>query len=206
MNQTSSAGVKNYMRDGVGVTSPVLTEGNSTFTASGERTGGVAKTLHSGLKNDDLQTNSTGTVIGERLYDAFGNVVSNSGTWSSHSGYGGKFGYQDDTDSGLKLLGHRYYDSSTGRFLTRDPIKDGRNWYGYCENAPVRRFDPDGLMMLEMPAPQVGRDHPNYKQASTPLTVDDLLVPPGPPGYKTLYKDVKNVMNMWRIKVWGILS
>ena len=45
----------------------------------------------------------------------------------------------------MKLLGHRYYDSDTGRFLTRDPIKDGRNWYSYCENSPVSFFDGYGL-------------------------------------------------------------
>ena len=31
--------------------------------------------------------------------------------------------------------------------MPRDPIKDGRNWYSYCENNPVSRVDPDGLMM-----------------------------------------------------------
>jgi hypothetical protein len=44
------------------------------------------------------------------------------------------------------LLGHRYYDASTGRFLTRDPIKDGRNWYVYCENKPTCWVDPTGLV------------------------------------------------------------
>ena len=48
-------------------------------------------------------------------------------------------------ETGLQLLGHRYYDSSTGRFITRDPIKDGRNWYGYCDNNPVNAIDADGL-------------------------------------------------------------
>lgn len=44
------------------------------------------------------------------------------------------------------LLGHRYMDPSTGRFLTRDPVKDGRNWYGYCANNPLACADPDGLL------------------------------------------------------------
>ena len=84
----------------------------------------------------------------ERQYDAFGNVIASSGAWKSQFGNAGRFGYQEDPDSGLKLLGHRYYDSSTGRFLTRGPIKDGRNWYAYCENRVVDHFDSNGLQSL----------------------------------------------------------
>ena len=43
-------------------------------------------------------------------------------------------------------LGHRYYDASVGRFLSRDPIQDGYNWYAYCNNDPVNGVDPEGLM------------------------------------------------------------
>jgi RHS repeat-associated protein len=62
-------------------------------------------------------------------------------------GFAGNWGYQEDADSGLKLLGHRYYDSSTGRFLTRDPINDGRNWYANCDNNPLKAVDPTGLLL-----------------------------------------------------------
>ncbi len=54
------------------------------------------------------------------------------------------FGYQSDS-TGLQLLGHRYYDPAVGRFLTPDPIKDGRNWFAYCENNPLTAADPEGL-------------------------------------------------------------
>ena len=70
--------------------------------------------------------------------------MASTGTWKGPSGYGGAFGYQEDSN-GLHLLGHRYYDSTTGRFLTRDPIRDGQNWYSYCENDPVSRTDSTGL-------------------------------------------------------------
>ena len=43
------------------------------------------------------------------------------------------------------LLGHRYYDPNAGRFLTRDPEKDGRNWYVYCDNNPLKNIDPSGF-------------------------------------------------------------
>jgi RHS repeat-associated protein len=100
--------------------------------------------MHSGLNNSELQTSSTSAIQRVKTYDAFGNLVASSGTWSGPFGYAGGFGYQEDA-TGLKLLGHRYYDSSTGRFLTRDPIKDGRNWYVYCHSNPVTFADPNGL-------------------------------------------------------------
>ena len=30
--------------------------------------------------------------------------------------------------------------------MTRDPIKDGRNWFAYCENNPLALVDPDGQL------------------------------------------------------------
>ncbi len=37
-------------------------------------------------------------------------------------GFGAQTGYIIDTESGLMLLTHRYYDPIEGRFLNRDPI------------------------------------------------------------------------------------
>lgn len=103
-----------------------------------------------GLKNAEYQTNSSGTYSAHRFYDGFGNLLSGGGSFKFPFGYGGPFGYQEDSDTGLKLLGHRYYDSGTGRFLTRDPVKDGRNWYGYCGGSPVNNYDPTGLIYLSL--------------------------------------------------------
>ena len=38
----------------------------------------------------------------------------------------------------------RYYDPTTGRFTSEDPAKDGLNWYVYCGNNPINRWDPTG--------------------------------------------------------------
>src|SRR5262249_1183859 len=56
-------------------------------------------------------------------------------------------GYQADADSGLMLLGARYYDASIGRFISRDPIgyEGGLNLYAYCEDDPVDGADATGL-------------------------------------------------------------
>ncbi len=55
-------------------------------------------------------------------------------------------GEYTDTESGLIYLRNRYYDPSIGRFITEDPIRDGSNWYIYCDNNPVMYVDPSGNM------------------------------------------------------------
>ncbi|MBI5706933.1 MAG: RHS repeat-associated core domain-containing protein [Armatimonadetes bacterium] len=144
-------GSSTFKRNGVGVTAPVLSDGDATYTPGiSERRGSATTYSHTGIKNAEVQTSSSQAVSATNQYDAFGNLASSTGTWNGPFAYGGPFGYQSDA-SGLKLLGHRYYDSSTGRFLTRDPVKDGRNWYGYCGNNPVRQADPSGLYVWDDP-------------------------------------------------------
>jgi len=48
----------------------------------------------------------------------------------------------------IKQIGHRWYDPSIGRFLSRDPAQSGRNWYGYCGNDPINSADPSGLVKI----------------------------------------------------------
>lgn len=157
-----SGGSKTFKRAGVGVTAPVLSDGTATFTPSGEKRGSVKMTFHSALKNDDIQTSSSQVVSAAKQFDAFGNELGSSGSWTSQFGYAGKFGYQSDPDSGLKLLGHRYYDSDTGRFLTRDPVKDGRNWYTYCKSNPIVVADPTGLVQREFSAEDFANEARNW--------------------------------------------
>jgi RHS repeat-associated protein len=141
---TNSVG-RTFLRDGAYVTDPVLSDGAATYTPGvSERRGAATTFLHSGIKSVDAQSTTAQTVTATRQYDAFGNLVTSAGTWNGPFGYAGGFGYQEDA-TGLRLLGHRYYDSSTGRFLTRDPIKDGRNWYAYCDSDPINGADPNGL-------------------------------------------------------------
>lgn len=51
-----------------------------------------------------------------------------------------------DTESGLVYLRARYYDPTTGQFLTRDPIESvTREPYAYVGNNPLNGVDPTGL-------------------------------------------------------------
>lgn len=153
----TEGGVPNaFKRDGVGVTAPVLADSYARYTPGVSENRGstpltsVTKYMHSGTKSADTQTNASQTIDATRKYDAFGAVLSGTGTWSGPFGNAGKFGYQEDA-TGYQLLGHRYYDPSTGRFLTRDPIQDGRNWYSYCRNNPLGGADPTGLVQWAFP-------------------------------------------------------
>lgn len=55
----------------------------------------------------------------------------------------GKF---HDREIDLMYFGHRYYDASSGKWLTRDPLqeKPGPNMFMFCNNDPVNNVDPDG--------------------------------------------------------------
>jgi RHS repeat-associated protein len=140
--------ITEYHRDGTGVTAPVIFEGERVVTpgVSSRTVAGQPTFMHGGLKDITAQSGPSGSITATRVYDAYGATLTGTGQWSGKFGYGGKFGYQEDGND-LQLLGHRYYDPSTGTFITRDPIKDGRNWYSYCDNNPINRVDADGLKL-----------------------------------------------------------
>ena len=94
----------------------------------------------------------SGNVVASYLFDGYGmrKVASSDPTASQdpYSGYGGLAGYYTDWETGLSLLGFRYYDVLAGRFLTRDPIgfEGGINLYEYVGNHPIGFVDPMGTL------------------------------------------------------------
>ncbi|MGE0002163.1 MAG: RHS repeat-associated core domain-containing protein [Fimbriimonadaceae bacterium] len=154
--------------------------------------------VQSSLKNAGAQTDAPGSgdpaVAATREYDAFEGIAGSSGTCQGPVGHAGRFGYQTET-SGLLLLGHRYYDPSLGRFLTRDPIGDGSNWYAYCANDPTGSADPTGLLHVVV---NIGPDGTGRMKVYTDL--GDMLPLPGspipfyfpPPGTKIMDVDASN--------------
>jgi len=63
-------------------------------------------------------------------------------------------------------VGARYYDPKIGRWIQKDPILSGFNWWVYCENDPVNGVDPGGLLFGDGRdlQPYFGRpeDNPDY--------------------------------------------
>ena len=75
-------------------------------------------------------------------YDAFGSPVQGSFSGALDYGYLGK---QYDPTASLYNYGYRDYNPIISRFTTTDPIRDGHNWFAYCNGDPVNFIDPNGL-------------------------------------------------------------
>ena len=58
-------------------------------------------------------------------------------------------GKDRDPATGLYYFNARWYDASTGRFTTKDPIRDAWNWYQFAWANPLRYVDPSGLIATE---------------------------------------------------------
>ena len=87
--------------------------------------------------------NSSGAVVADYTYDAFGNQTEEAEDVNPFR-YAGEYW---DSESGLIYLRARYYDSGVGGFISEDPARDGLNWYVYCGGNPVNGWDPTGLEM-----------------------------------------------------------
>ena len=147
--QDPTRGTIAYLHDGAYPASPVIADSNANYTTQGgsERRGTVSKFYHyDALGSTRGITDSSQTATDSILYDGFGMTVSRTGTTPTPFGFGANSQYQTDYDSGLMLLGHRYYDASIGRFISQDRAKDGRNWYAYCDSNPLNRTDPTGMV------------------------------------------------------------
>ena len=104
-------------------------------------------------------TNSAGAVTDTYEYDAFGNEVNHTGTTPNNYLYRGE---QFDSDLGLYYLRARYYNPTTGRFMSRDPYEpklrgpDGTpvdlrtlHRYLYAGADPINIIDPSGQLLSE---------------------------------------------------------
>jgi RHS repeat-associated protein len=109
--------------------------GSSTTYYTFDPNGSVAERLNSG-----------GTVVSADFYDGYGKQTSAESAAPDCFGYGAQAGYYTDTETGLVLCTHRFYDPGTGRWVSRDPAGSagGINLYGYCGNGPIGAWDSSG--------------------------------------------------------------
>ena len=105
---------------------------------------------------------SNGKKVVEYKYDAWGRILSKTGTMASTLGTLNPFryrGYVYDEETGLYYLRSRYDNPEWARFLNADSyIAYGRincntNVFAYCCNTPVRCFDPQGRSVTDAALP-----------------------------------------------------
>ena len=146
-SRQDSHGLAKYVTDGDSPGADVLSDGQAIYTPGiSERRNGTTRFL----KLDDTgslrgQTTSAWGNSGFLTQDAFGNTMQQSGTLTGSFGFEADAQYQTDGDSGLLLVGNRYYDPAIGRFLQPDPSGEEDNEYAYADNNPLSFDDPDGL-------------------------------------------------------------
>lgn len=80
-----------------------------------------------------------------------------------------------DKETGLHYNYYRYYNPSTGRYLTSDPIglAGGTNTYSYVENRPLYWIDPYGLDSISIGFGGAFHYGPLGANASTSLGLDE---------------------------------
>lgn len=94
-----------------------------------------------------LAVDNDGQATTKRYTTPFGAPrTGGTGTWPDDKGFLGK--PQDDT-TGLTHVGAREYDTTTGRFISLDPLltttdPQSLNGYTYADNNPVTLSDPSG--------------------------------------------------------------
>jgi len=80
-------------------------------------------------------------------YDPWGDVLNTSDDPINNFTFIGRYGGYKDWNTGFVNFQHRWYDSTLGKWISRDPIgvEGGVNLYGYVDANPVNQIDPNGL-------------------------------------------------------------
>jgi RHS repeat-associated protein len=118
---------------------PVIapTSGNSATKLHHDQIGSIR------MITDAAGSTSTATTT---TWDSYGNNIGTTGTLTSPFGYAGQY---TDPETGLVYLHARYYDPSTGQFLTVDPlVQQTQQPYRYANANPLNETDPSGLLTV----------------------------------------------------------
>ena len=100
---------------------------------------------------------ANGNTVAQYNYDAFGNILSQSGSLVSFFRHRFSTKYLE-AETDLYYYGFRFYSPSLMRWLNRDPIeeKGGENLYGFCKNNSIANYDTDGRAFFAVRRLKIG--------------------------------------------------
>jgi RHS repeat-associated protein len=157
-----SSGTTNYFYNVAIGMNPILAEGNGpTMTRAYVWTPGgalvysidipsrtVAHYHFDRIGSTVAMTDNGGAVTNAYAYDPYGVSLGRTGSSTQPFTYVGRWGVRAEPAAGLYHMRARYYDPSTARFLSRDPMRSLEpqeiNPYQYARNSPTTRIDPNG--------------------------------------------------------------
>jgi RHS repeat-associated protein len=118
-----------------------------------DRSGTVDYYEADGIGSITSLTASNGSIAQSYTYDSFGNLSNSSGSLTNYFRYTGR---EFDTETGLYYYRARYYDPSTGKFLSEDPLRgiSGPDFYVYVSDEPTAFADPLGLCQESKTPPE----------------------------------------------------
>lgn len=103
--------------------------------------------------NTQVVTDDDGALAASYVYSPYGEVLAAEGEIDPLFTWQGAFGVMREGATGLYYVRARTYDGRTGRFLSRDPIRQVHpaeiTPYQYARNNPLRFVDPTGLDPIE---------------------------------------------------------
>jgi RHS repeat-associated protein len=149
LNATNSAVIRSFMW---GSDLPGTSQG-----AGG--VGGLLKVAYSGAQTTNcfvafdgngnvaaLADAASTNILAQYEYSPFGEVIRATGPMAKANPFRFSTKYQDD-ETDLLYYGYRYYNPSTGKWNSRDPLEEagGFNLYGMVRNNAVNRIDRLGL-------------------------------------------------------------
>jgi RHS repeat-associated protein len=215
IQKSGPLGTTNYLYDGKDIRSNVIEEvdNSGNVLARYTQNRGIDQPLAEvrssatsyyeadGLGSVTSLSGSTGAVANTYTYDSFGKVTNFAGTLSNPFQY---TGHGSDPETNLDYYRFRYYDPSTGRFLSEDPIafSGGIDFYSYVRNHPLDYVDLFGLSCCKKSPPPpppnqnpipngISKDYEAYWKCVNNVTVEcempeppsgNPFEPPGGPG------------------------
>ena len=191
----STNGVTRWFVRGLGIA-----EGTGDMIAEIDDSGDAHFYLSNHRGDTLLVLNDSGNQESYLQYDAFGNVVTNTGSFSPTYKFSTK---EFLSDVELYLYQRRVYDPVAGRWTQRDPIdyQDSINLYQFCGNNPVNGVDLYGLVNVTFVS-----DYTTSKDVQEHMSAGDSIVVPKVTSPEDMVLAAEFIVRFYgeKIEKWGL--